>query len=58
MRPESGLPIYEIFDMKACRITTLFGAGEREEEEERKCRTARNSEGGGDGEREGGKLTD
>ena len=24
MRPESGLSIYEIYDMKACRITTLF----------------------------------
>ena len=35
VRPESGLPIYEIFDMKACRITTLFGAGEREEEEDK-----------------------
>ena len=27
MRPESGLSIYEIFDMKACRITTLLGPG-------------------------------
>ena len=35
VRPESGLPIYEIFDMKACRITTLFRAGERKEEEEK-----------------------
>ena len=35
VRPESGLPIYEIFDMKACRITTLLGAGEREEEEDK-----------------------
>ena len=24
VRPESGLSIYEIYDMKACRITTLF----------------------------------
>ena len=24
VRPESGLSIYEIHDMKACRITTLF----------------------------------
>ena len=36
MRPEFGLPNYEIFDMKACRITTLLGAGEREEEEDKK----------------------
>ena len=29
VRPESGLSIYEIYDMKACRITTLFsGRGE------------------------------
>ena len=30
VKPESGLTLYEIFDMKACRITTLFwgrGAG-------------------------------
>ena len=28
-RPEFGLSIYEIYDMKACRITTLFsGRGE------------------------------
>ena len=29
VKPESGLTLYEIFDMKACRITTLFsGRGE------------------------------
>ena len=49
MRPESGLSISETYDMKACRITTLFsgrgegegrrykgpsfGAGEKEQEE-------------------------
>ena len=54
VRPEFGLSIYEIYDMKACRITTLFsgrgegegrrykgpsfGAGEKEEEEEEKYR--------------------
>ena len=30
VKPESGLTLYEIFDMKACRITTLFwGRGKR-----------------------------
>ena len=24
VKPESGLSTYEIYDMKACRITTLF----------------------------------
>ena len=36
VRPESGLSIYEVYDMKACRITTLFsgrGGGDGEEEE-------------------------
>ena len=29
VRPESGLSVYEVYDMKACRITTLFsGRGE------------------------------
>mgnify|MGYP006065280149 FL=1 len=35
MRPESGLSIYEIYDMKACRITTLFsgrGGGRKEKD--------------------------
>ena len=27
MRPEFGLSIYEIYDMKACRITTLLQRG-------------------------------
>ena len=46
VRPESGLSIYEIYDMKACRITTLVGRGERagsrlreEREQERVCFT-------------------
>ena len=35
MKPESGLSIYEILDMKACRITSLFsGRGGEEEEDE------------------------
>ena len=36
VRPESGLSIYEVYDMKACRITTLFsgrGGGDGEEGE-------------------------
>ena len=33
VRPESGLSIYEIHDMKACRITTLFFGGRRRERE-------------------------
>ena len=36
VRPEFGLSIYEIYDMKACRITTLFsgrGGGDGEEGE-------------------------
>ena len=35
VRPESGLSIYEIYDMKACRITTLFsgrGGGRKEKD--------------------------
>ena len=40
VRPESGLSIYEIYDMKACRITTLFsgrvgGRGQKGEKEMR-----------------------
>ena len=37
VRPESGLSIYEVYDMKACRILTPFWAiGEGDEEEEEK----------------------
>ena len=35
MRPESGLSISETYDMKACRITTLFsgrGGGRKEKD--------------------------
>ena len=35
VRPEFGLSIYEIYDMKACRITTLFsgrGGGRKEKD--------------------------
>ena len=35
VKPESGLSIYEIYDMKACRITTLFsgrGGGRKEKD--------------------------
>ena len=35
VRPESGLSIYEIYDMKACRITTLFSGRGGEEEEDK-----------------------
>ena len=40
VKPESGLSIYEIYDMKACRITTLFsgrvgGGGQKGEKEMR-----------------------
>ena len=35
MRPESGLSIYEIYDMKACRITTLFSGRGGEQEEDK-----------------------
>ena len=39
MRPESGLSIYEVYDMKAYRIMTPFWArGEGDEEEEEKGR--------------------
>ena len=39
VRPESGLSVYEVYDMKACRILTPFWAiGEGDEEEEEKGR--------------------
>ena len=39
VRPESGLSIYEVYDMKAYRIMTPFWArGEGDEEEEEKGR--------------------
>ena len=39
VRPEFGLSIYEVYDMKACRILTPFWAiGEGDEEEEEKGR--------------------
>ena len=56
VRPESGLPTYEILDMEACRITTLFwgrGAGRGGGRETGNEGEGRGGEKGGEREGEG-----